>query len=551
MAEKPDPLVSLDPNGKAALISYDVPEPTSYAGKNFIELVFDASYFKKDFRNNDSLPAQPSNDAGLRALRAAIATQSPHTARAPGGVSGAGGTAMIGRSLGLGALPPSVPSNEPLSPKLAKTDLAELERAIKAGNTLHVYRSMSGALTYKVTRTPDQRRPRLLLVEEYRLTTFAARYGAGKTLKTYSLFPGEKTRISVRSYLKRETEALSASSILESATQESSEDFESTVESEQTSQSKYEESFNYHVEGSVSATWGWGSAKVAGGVKGGTAGAREEFAKNVSNATSKHAAKASAKRDVQINTSYKAREESGEETSIERQIENINRSRTLNFVFRQMNQEFITLLHLVDVRVAFFDGSADSRREVSLSQLDDLLSEVINTPAKRVEVRASIVEQLDHVFDYQDATHSVIEQAAFVDGQGVAIPNSDYLRFRRNLVSVYTDPIDHATFSVPGVIVSATKSVLRTEGIIVEALLGQAPALDSYATDLQLAEVRRRQAEALRSEAEARRETIINGLAKDGNAAGATILAQLTCPCDHGNFLQPENDGRRPAPLAP
>ena len=42
--------------------------------------------------------------------------------------------------------------------------------------------------------------------------------------------------------------------------------------------------------------------------------------------------------------------------AIEREIENINLSRTLNFVFRQMNQKFVTMLHLTDVRVAFFNG---------------------------------------------------------------------------------------------------------------------------------------------------------------------------------------------------
>ena len=32
------PLVELDPNGKPTVLSYDVPEPTSYGGKNYIEL---------------------------------------------------------------------------------------------------------------------------------------------------------------------------------------------------------------------------------------------------------------------------------------------------------------------------------------------------------------------------------------------------------------------------------------------------------------------------------------------------------------------------------
>ena len=62
--------------------------------------------------------------------------------------------------------------------------------------------------------------------------------------------------------------------------------------------------------------------------------------------------------------------ETEEQTEIGREIENINVGRTLNFVFRQMNQEFITILHLVDVRVAYFNGDPDYTREVTLPQLD-------------------------------------------------------------------------------------------------------------------------------------------------------------------------------------
>ena len=69
--------------------------------------------------------------------------------------------------------------------------------------------------------------------------------------------------------------------------------------------------------------------------------AREEFAKNISSALQKHVSKASAKREVQVNTSYEVRTQAGEETSVEREIANINVGATLNFVFRQMNQEFI------------------------------------------------------------------------------------------------------------------------------------------------------------------------------------------------------------------
>src|SRR5690606_31574472 len=135
------------------------------------------------------------------------------------------------------------------------------------------------------------------------------------------------------------------------------------------------------------------------GVKGSTNAAREESVKNVSNATEKHAARASAKREVEVNTSYEVTDKEGEELATERQVENINLSRTLNFVFRQMNQEFISFLHLTDVRIGFFNGEGASRREVPIAGLDSLLDEVVQ-PAHRAAVRDVVLEQLSAVRDH-------------------------------------------------------------------------------------------------------------------------------------------------------
>lgn len=42
-------------------------------------------------------------------------------------------------------------------------------------------------------------KPTFLIVEEYRLSNFLGQYGAGRTVKTFSLLPGESTTISVTS----------------------------------------------------------------------------------------------------------------------------------------------------------------------------------------------------------------------------------------------------------------------------------------------------------------------------------------------------------------
>ena len=145
-----------------------------------------------------------------------------------------------------------------------------------------------------------------------------------------------------------------------------------------------------------------------------------------------------------MDSSYEVHEEAGEETAIEREIENINLSRVLNLVFRQMNQEFVSLLHLVDVRVGFFNGFAELAVEAPISQMDNLLAKVV-VPAKRAEVRAAILNHLAAVKDYKDDVFVLTEEKQFGDER--------YVRIRRDLVSSYVDIITkEVVASVPGVI---------------------------------------------------------------------------------------------------
>jgi hypothetical protein len=534
-----EPMIKLDPGGTAPILSYNVPEPTSYSGRNFIKLDFDSSYFtdavKKRPKREERTPLEEVSGAGVdAAVMEGLRSGFADTRLFPNVRSASGSVRLAGRATAGGVPVADVATG----PRLAVLDADEVAAQLRAGKRLNIYTSMYGTKTYNYVPEPPEPEPRLYLVETYGLSSFLGSYGAGRTLRTFTLLPGEKTKISVKTYTKRETDAKTASSILDSFTEESADDFETSVQEEQSDKEAYQESFEYHAEAEASASWGWGSAKVSGGVKGGTNRAREEFSKNVSSATQKHAAKASAKRDVQINTSYEVKEETGEETSIERELQNINLSRTLNLIFRQMNQQFVTLLHLRDVRVAFFNGYAESRREVPISQLDDLLDAVVvDDAAKRKEIRDAVLAELENVFDYQDDPHAVIEERVLPDDAGAPLGDR-YHRVRRDVVSRYQDPTTGFEVDVPGIILAATTSVLRTEGVIVEALLGQGEALDEYAKELQTLEVRRREAEVTKLVAERDRVQLGNKASQDNDKDRAAILASLMCCpecCGHGN----------------
>lgn len=159
--------------------------------------------------------------------------------------------------------------------------------------------------------------PKILFFEKLQISNFLGNYGAGRVIKTFSLFPGEKTKISIKTYQKTietETEKRNVgSSILDSVTEEAAIDFENSISSEVTS--KFEESeadiLNLQKdysksEGEGKASIFWGLVEASGSAttedetlkegEWGTRSAREEFAKAVSNALYKHSSRASAKK---------------------------------------------------------------------------------------------------------------------------------------------------------------------------------------------------------------------------------------------------------------
>lgn len=541
---QPAPLIQLEAGGTAPVLRYDVPEPTSYAGKNFIELEFDEDVFVK------AALAMPSNVAGDRlsdlpvdSARAAIASylRTGISARAelpdvPVSVLRRSLTPISAQPASPGAI--GTPPVKPPDPD--DDDIDDLRQRIDLGFHLvkgtGIYGEEGVTVVPPVPEEPD---PHLYLVETLRLTSYLGDYGAGRIVKTFSLLPGEVTTISVKTYRQTESTSKSASSVLDSLTQESASDLQTSLTTEQSDQKSFAKADEYYADVSASAKWGWGSASGKAGVKGSSNATREEAVKNVSNATEKHSASASAKREVEVNTSYEVSEKAGEEVSIERRIENINLSRTLNFIFRQMNQEFVTFLHLTDVRIGFFNGDGKSTREVPLSALDRLLDEVVE-PAKQAEVRGIILDQLsgvrDHVGNSVDVTREV-----------TVSPGDTYLQFNTDLATSFEDQ-QGREYEIPGVLLKADYLTMRTEGVIVEAMLGNGPALDSYAERLQELEVQRRAALVAKDEKIAAQLGLVNEAISSADESRAGIAERL-CRC-YGDG-QPHEPGAPPSPGNP
>jgi hypothetical protein len=524
-----EPMLKLDPAGKAPILSYNVPEPTSYSGQNIIEMNFDdlnegGKLFKEQPLPDPAPILEAPVDSVSQAMKVGFfsSTFFPNIKTVSAAVRLDDTQKQV----------VSVSHQTPASLKLAQLDATTVSARLLEGQRLSVHRNVFGAYDYRfLPPPPTKARPRLFLIETYRLSSFLGSYGAGRTIKTFSLLPGEKTKLSIRTYKKTETDAKSASSIFDSFTQESADDFQNSIENEQSNKENHAEYLDFHVDADAHASWGWGSANISGGVKGGTNSSREEFAKNVSNSAEKHASKASAKRDVHVDTSKEVKTETGEENTTEREISNVNLSRTLNFVFRQMNQEFISLLHLVDVRIGFFNGFRESRREATLPELDALLIDVIADPANIPEIKQRVLDELSNIIDFQDRLHIFFDQATLKDRDGHSV--KAYTRVKKNIVSTFTDETENS-ISVPGIILSVRKHVIRTDGVIVDALLGTGDALDGYSHGLQDELVRGKRLANDLMDAEVRREALGQSIAaaKDADAAAAFNNVFCCCPKD-------------------
>jgi hypothetical protein len=523
------PLIQLEAGGVAPVLRYDIPEPTSYAGKNFIELEFDGDVFSAAALVMPSqATAQRLKDLPLDSIRAEVASylRTGTSAREelpdlPVGVLRASLSSVMAE---VATTPDVEPSPDTPPPTRAIDDLIDsLGLRLNLGYHLVKGTNFYGDSTVTpVPPVPPAPDPHLYLVETLRLTSFLGDYGAGRIVKTFSLLPGEVTKISVKTFRQTESTRKSASSVLDSLTKESASDLESSLLTEQSNQKSFEKTKEYYAEASGSASWGFGSASGKAGVKASTNATRQEAVKNISNATQKHSSSASAKREVEINTSYEVSQKVGEELSTERQVENINLSRTLNFVFRQMNQEFVTFLHLTDVRIGFFNGDGKSRREVPLSDLASLLEEVVK-PSKQTAVRDIILEQLSAIRDHAGSSINVVDTVTI--GQG-----DDYRQFDSGLVTNFLDRSGRQ-YDVPGVLLKVDYLVMRTEGVVVEALLGNGPALDSYAERLQELEVERRAGLVRKDEQIALQHDLINQIISTADGPRAEIAEKLLCPC--------------------
>jgi len=373
--------------------------------------------------------------------------------------------------------------------------------------------------------------PMLFVIEEYKTASYLGDYGAGKTVKTFSLLPGEKTTITIKSFTEKTETKSESSSILDSFSEESATEMENFLEEEygehqSNSTEEIEESSNEKsLDASVDLSLGGVGSKITGisahaSVDSHTASTdssfasatavREANANSLSSALEKHNNKTNSNREMTINTENQTTVNTQNETSTVRELYNPNQSRTLNFVFRQLLQEYVTITYLENIKIAFCNGHPESLKIIPLQQLDQLLKQVVKKEYIE-EVRSKILFDYLTVFNYKDQvlefikenTNTLAETMTIVAGTNKEASSNEvqngttqivnitkkYYRKKPDLTDTYSATTSSAggglSITVPGVILKVDKHTLRTDSIITDTILGQGEALDCFNMRLQ------------------------------------------------------------------
>jgi hypothetical protein len=386
---------------------------------------------------------------------------------------------------------------------------------------------------------------RLILIEKIAITSFLGNFGAGRLVKTFSLLPGEQTTISVDSYTKDDATAKSASSILDSTATECGADFEDTVNNENDTKSANSDATSASVSAEIGSNWGWGNASIKAGYTDSANSSRENAVKTVNNALAKHTSKASSNRSVSVNTDFSQTTSTGTTTDTTRTLKNINVSRALNFVFRQMTQEYTAIVHLTDATLGYYgldvllgaddnpligsDGGIVTREtftEYTLPEITDFMNTQMTAAANATpNLRDNVLNVLSSVPDYTGTLQSLVEQVTPKAPDGTPDQGATYLRVKTDIKQGY--PADNPQYTVPGIILGASSYVLRTDQLLCDALLGEGDALDSYSHALQDVAIAERQAAVAETQAAVAREQLAQSIVSNKDTDMAAIWGKI------------------------
>ena len=504
-----EPLIKLDDAGSAPVLKYDLTQETCLDAQSSIIIMDDESVFKTEYKEAPagdyftvidkltpiearsqilaSLKPQSGNPLILNAhllkggfakavakpIKKQLGYVDDNTIKRPGA-----GSAMYAK--------PDTDDDDDLT--IAGESLKHMVTQVVAGKRPVAYTSPYGKVCIRYISKPVELKPRIYMIEHYKICNFLGDYGAGKVVKTFSLLPGEETTISMRSFKKTEEVRKRAENVIDSMSEDTMDELQNTVDSEVGFTS------NSSSESTKTKTFGGGikvKADIPGtpiGISGGggydqtntksVSNSRQNTVNTLTSALDKHVAQSNQSREVSVNTETSTSVTTEEENSTVRMVKNTNWSRVLNFVYRQLNQDWFSITYLNDVTFVFETGYPEHAKVVKLSDLNGLLNQVLE-PGNVDNVRNAIYTELCSVRDYTETPTPFIEKVSYDMTnciEGTTGTSQVFVRKRKDLSSTQT----YLGKAVDGIILNVAHRTLRTDSIICDAMLGRGEALDCF-----------------------------------------------------------------------
>ena len=201
----------------------------------------------------------------------------------------------------------------------------------------------------------------------------------------------------------------------------------------------------------------------------------------------KHIQQSNSQRTIDINTSTSDTARSGEENVTIRELENVNLNNTLNFVFRQLLQEYTTITYLSNLKFVYTNGYPESYTMVDLCNLPNMLLDIIDTtlPETMNNVLCKLLNPYCNVMNWEDDFKQFVEKVTIpyanclqLGGNCPTQGGETIYRINKNCIDTYNvAPLD---LEFNGVILSVKKQTLQTSSVYADALLGRGDALDCF-----------------------------------------------------------------------
>jgi len=258
---------------------------------------------------------------------------------------------------------------------------------------------------------PFIRRPQLFLVESYRLTTYYGDLSPENFVSGPQIGPGSKETYTVRIKRTTITDITQTKTILESQDQRLVKNLNESIKTNSASGTETEK-YDWKVDSSFQAEVGWdiggGDLDAQLNAQGGTNNVRTQFSQaaeqgvqqQVNNTYENHKQNISS-----VNSGYQATDEF--ESVWTREVSNPT-GEVISLAYAQLAQEYITLVILEDIKLAFSNG--EEVEMIPLSKMDTLLAKYISDTTQQERAKTWIVNELSEVLDYQGTPRKVIKE---------------------------------------------------------------------------------------------------------------------------------------------